>query len=195
MRSSRSAESRAARRLWALLATLLAGIVTGSALGAGFEVEHAETRLVDGVYLLDAQLDISFSEEALEALESGVPLTVIVDLDIVEPRRYVWNKSIARLESRHQLRTHPLSSQYIVENLNSGAARAFRSLADAVAALGELEAFPVLDEYLLKPGKAYNLKLRARLDIEALPAPLRPVAYLSSLWRQDSEWSTWPIER
>lgn len=172
---------------------LLAG--SGAVEAAGFQVRDADTRLVDGVYLLDANLALDFGDEALEALDSGVPLTVVVELDIVEVRRLVWDKSIAKLEAKHQLRVHALSGQYILENLNSGASRSYTTVAAAVEALGMLESFPMLDGYLLKPGKRYDLRLRARLDIEALPSPLRPMAYLSSLWRQDSEWSRWPLAR
>ena len=197
MRSSKNAERvrYAASWRWTLLALLALSVSGGFARAEGFDVRSAETRLVNGVYLLDADLALGFSTEAIEALDSGVPLTVIVELKVVEVRPYVWDKSVAKLESRSQLSVHALSNQYIVENLNSGASRAFRTLPGALDALGMLESFPMLDEYLLEPDEQYNLKLRARLDIEALPAPLRPVAYLSSLWRRESEWSTWSIAR
>jgi len=161
----------------------------------GFRIEHAETRVVEGVYLLDAELGLNFSDESLEALESGVPLTVILELEIVEIRDLLWDKRVAELESRQQLRMHPLTGQYILKNLSSGATRSFRTFERAKAALGTVQALPMLDSHLLEGDQRYVLKLRARLDLEALPSPLKPFAYLSSLWRQSSEWSTWPIER
>ena len=198
MRLSRSAEP-IATPLHKLLGVTLLWLAwlscTHATAEQNFSVRHAQTHLVEGVYLLDAELDLDFSDEALEALQSGVPLTVIVELQIVELRRYVWNKGVAKLAARNRLRVHALSGQYIVENLNSGASRAYRSLANAIVGLGTLDGFPMLDEYLLKQDKTYAVRVRARLDIEALPAPLRPVAYLSSLWRRQSEWSTWPIVR
>ena len=62
---------------------------------------------------------------------------------------------------------------------------------NAVEALGTIADFPLLDAYLLEGEKHYMLYVRARLDIEALPSPLRPLAYLSSLWRLESEWYRW----
>ena len=39
----------------------------------------------------------------------------------------------------------------------------------------------------------YTLAIRAKLDIEALPAPLRPVAYVSPSWRMSSGWYEWNL--
>ena len=165
-----------------------------AANASDFEVAAVQTKLVDGIYLLDANIAVAFSEESLEALDSGVPLTVVVDMDIVQTRKLAWDKRVARLSARNELRIHALSRKYVVKNLNSDVTTSYPTLNEAISALGNLEDIPVLDSHLLDDDKSYYLKLRARLDIEALPSPLRPVAYLSSLWRRSSEWSIWPIE-
>ncbi|NCF09332.1 MAG: DUF4390 domain-containing protein, partial [Gammaproteobacteria bacterium] len=54
-----------------------------------------------------------------------------------------------------------------------------------------LRDFPMLDRRLLRVGVRYGARLRASLDVEALPLPLRPVAYLSSAWDLTSEWHDW----
>lgn len=185
------------RRGWLLtpfICCLVLTLVPVDVTASDFQVETVRTRLVDGVYLLDADIAVAFSEESLEALDSGVPLTVVVDVDIVQTRKLAWDKRVARLSARNELRIHVLSRKYIVRNLNSDATTSYLTLNEAISALGSLENFPVLDSHLLSAEQSYHLKLRARLDIEALPSPLRPVAYLSSLWRRSSEWSTWPIE-
>ena len=43
------------------------------------------------------------------------------------------------------------------------------------------------------PEGDYSVEVRASLDIEALPSPLRPVAYTSLAWRLNSGWSTWKL--
>ena len=198
MQSFKSTDRADSCRRGGLLLPLLyclALILTPVAASASdFQVETVNTRLVDGVYLLDADIAVAFSEESLQALDSGVPLTVVVEVDIVQTRKLAWDKRVARLSARNELRIHVLSRKYIVRNLNSDATTSYPDLKEAITALGSLENFPVLNSHLLSDNKSYHLKLRARLDIEALPSPLRPVAYLSSLWRRSSEWSTWPIE-
>lgn len=178
---------------WLLISVLLLGYVQAD--GAGFEVRDAEIRLVNGVYLLDVDLDLDFSYEVLDALESGVPLTVVVDMQILRPRRAIWDERVAKVQARYQLQVHPLSKQYVLKNLNSGGTRTFRDLDAAMAELATVQDFPLLDAHLLQGEQRYTLRVRARLDIEALPSPLRPMAYLSSLWRLRSDWYAWSIER
>ena len=180
---------------WRYPLCLAGALFIANASYAGFKINEARTRLVDGVYLLDAQITFNFSADSLEALENGVALTVIVEMDILKSRPLIWDKRLARLTSRHQLQRHALSNRYILTNLNTDESRSFRTLRGAMTALGTLERFPMLDSHLLESGNEYRLRLRARLDIEALPAPLRPLAYLSALWRKSDTWSTWPIER
>ena len=177
-----------------LIFALLFLVSPWTSIASEFEIGTARTRLVDGVYLLDANIAVAFSEETIEALDNGVPLTVVVDMNIVQQRKLSWDKHIARLSARNELSVHALSRKYVVRNLNSDATTSYPTLDEAILALGSLKNIPILDSHLLKESKNYHLNLRARLDIEALPSPLRPVAYLRALWRRSGDWSTWPIE-
>ena len=180
--------------LCALLLLSVSGPSATQSAEPGFKVRDARTRLVDGVHRLDASIDFDFSPEALEAMDSGVPLTVLVAMEIRRERRLL-DKRIARLHARYRIETHPLTKHYVLKNLNSGETRTYGSFDEMVVGLGTISDFPMLDDQLLRDGRRYHLRLRARLDIEALPAPLRPVAYLSSPWRLTSEWYEWPLER
>ena len=63
-----------------------------------------------------------------------------------------------------------------------------------IVGLGKIRNFPLLDEHLIGDKGHRYVRLRALLDIESLPSPMRPLAYLSSLWRLKSDWYEWPIE-
>lgn len=170
---------------------LLAG--PPAAAGDGFRVLEASTRLVDGVVLLDADIDFDFSAETLEAMENGVPLTVSVEMGVDRARRGP-DKRIARLRARFRIKTHALSGRFLITNLGSGEASTFGSFEEMRRALGQIADFPMLDEHLLAPGYDYRMRIRAKLDIEALPAPLRPLAYISPRWRLKSDWYSWSVE-
>jgi hypothetical protein len=62
---------------------------------------------------------------------------------------------------------------------------------DALAALGEVRDFMAGSAAGQVPAGKYRGRLRLRLDIEALPAPLRPIAYISPSWRLSSGWYEW----
>lgn len=159
-----------------------------------FAVRSAETVLIDKVYHLNAKIDYRFSDEALEALDNGVPLVVELAIEIERKRDYVWNESVASLRQRYQLSYEALTQRYVVTNLNSGADNYYNSRNAAIAAMGDVVNLPVLDAGLLSPEEKYIVSLQASLDLEALPVPMRVVGYFSSSWRIVSEWFSWPLQ-
>jgi len=179
------------------IAALAAWIALRSPLvlaGEGaFVIERATTRLVDGVYRLDARINYQFSDAVVEALENGVPLTIEVQIEVHRSRWYWLDEDVAELSQFYLLQYHALSRQYLVTSLNSGAQRSFSSRYSALDVMGRMNDLPLLDNKLLKPDTAYQARMRVRLDIESLPSPLRPVAYLSDEWRLVSEWYEWSL--
>jgi len=177
-----------------LLAILIGVSASSWAHGAEFSFAAVNTRVDDDVVYLNARVDYALSPEAAEAVENGVPLTMAVTIEVFRDRSWWWDKKVAVLDQRYQLLFHALSNTYIVRNLNSGSQRSFPERAAAQAALGQIEALPMLDRKLLDPKAGYWARVRAELDIEALPAPMRPLAYISSEWRLDSDWYSWRLQ-
>jgi hypothetical protein len=162
---------------------------------ADITIRSVETTYRDKVYLLNANIDYEFSEPAIDALKNGVPLILLLDIEVEKQRSWLWNKTVATLEQGYLLLYHALTENYLVTNLNSSAQNNYRTLNGALEALGHIRALPILDEKLLEPDAKYFIKVRMHLDIEALPAPMRPFAYLSSDWRLESDWYSWPLQR
>jgi Domain of unknown function (DUF4390) len=176
-----------------LLACLCAGSMPSHA--EDLVVESASTRLVNKVYLLNARIHYALSAKALDALYNGVPLTLELHIMVYRQRTLLWDEEVASLTQSYQLRYHALTEQYLVKNLNTESQQSYPTLSSALRALGRVHDFPMLDERLLEHGEKYIAYLRVRLDIESLPAPLRPLAYLSSGWRLSSDWYSWPLNR
>jgi hypothetical protein len=158
-------------------------------------VRNANTRLADNLYLVNADIDFNLSQTALEALENGITLTIVINFEILRVRTLLWNEPVAELIAKRQLSFHPLSNQYLVEDLNAGTTRTFRSLREALKALGQVHAFPLIDAYLLDQDENYVLQIGAYLDIESLPTPLRVLAYLNPDWHLSSEWYEYPLKQ
>jgi hypothetical protein len=195
---------RAWPAVWLAVCSLLLVITEPSTsapdeIEAGFDIRNARTELVDGVYLLDADISFVFSEDALEAIENGVPVTIILEMQVLRERGLVWDnlwwdKEVAHLEAKFRIETRPLSNTYLLRNVNSGETQVYGSFNELVVGLGKIRNFPLIDKYLIDKQSRHYLRLRALLDIESLPSPMRPLAYLSSLWRLESDWYEWPIE-
>ena len=181
-------------RVLALVLGLVLGLIP-AAHASGFTIRSVSTHLQDKVYQLDANIDYQFSDSALEALRNGVPLIVLLDIKVEKQHTWWLNQTIAELQQGYLLLYHALTEKYIVNNLNSGAQDNYEQLSTALNALGQVKDLPILDAHLATDDAHYIVRLRTRLDLESLPAPMRPLAYISSDWRLESDWYEWPLQR
>jgi hypothetical protein len=158
-----------------------------------FEVRSAVAELRGGVYHLNAVIDYRLSTEALDALHSGVPLGFRLDIEIIDPRRWWFDNEGATLQQAYQLEYHALSERYLVLNSNSGEQESFASLRAALEYLGRIDRLPLIDTAVLDDDRGYYVRLRASLDQEQFPGPLRLLAFWRRDWSIASEWYRWPL--
>jgi hypothetical protein len=178
-------------RHYHLLLLLLGLLLTVTAQAEGFRVLNANTYLDGNVYRLNASIDWPLAQNLVDALHNGVSLTFKLHMQVFQRREWLWDENIARINQRFHLEYHALARQFVATNLNSGEFNTFPNLTAALGFIGHVNHFPLLDRSLVKTGETYYVRLRARLEIEALPAPMRPIAYLSGdYWRLSSEWYT-----
>jgi hypothetical protein len=183
-----------------VLFVLLAAFVLGTGLAQDveregyFEVRSATTMLADGVHTLDARLQLVLSSEALAALESGVTLTIELQLQVIRARRFIVDDVEAELAVRHELEYSPVTQRYIVRNLNSGDQDSFATLYSALNSLGRVQGLPVIDDALIAADSEYRVRLRAMLNTERYPAALRVLFFWRGQWQLQSEWFEWLLE-
>jgi hypothetical protein len=158
-----------------------------------FEIRSAMAELRDGVYYLNAIISYRLSTEAIDALHSGVPLGIRLDVEIIDPRRWWFDNDAAALRQSYQLDYNALSERYIVLNVNSGDQASFAALAAALEYIGRVERLPLIDTAVLDDDRGYYVRLRASLDQEQFPGPLRLLAFWRRDWSIASEWYRWPL--
>ena len=176
--------------VWLLF--LSAPTAWGASPRLDFSVRHVDTRIDGEAWLLDAGIDIEFNPESREAMESGVPLTVLLEIEVVRERLF-RDEGVRRIRLPYRIERHALSDRYVVTDVPSGKARTYGAIEDASATLGTIQALTLVGRAELLPGQTYRVRLRARLDIEAMPSPLRPLAWFGSLWRLRNDWFTWVL--
>ncbi len=178
------------------LGTLLLGAVYSTALPAeeaGFTITRAEAKLVNQVYHLAAEINYVFSNKVLEAIQSGVPVVIALEIEVRRPRGIWWDEEVAHLKQRFQLQYHALAEQYIVKNLNSGAQNTAPTLNTALFYLNRIENLPLIDQQLLKPGEKYEVRVKVGLEFDSLPVPLKLSAYTNTSWWLGSGWFEWEL--
>jgi hypothetical protein len=158
-----------------------------------FIVQTAYTELIDGVYHLNADIDYSLSEAALRALESSLPLTIVIEVELVKHRNWMWDPAVATLRYPYQIQWHPLSRRYLVRDIATGEVDSFANYRAAVAALGQVSDLQVISETLLDTDASYRVRMRAVLDLSEYSAPLRVYASFWSSWTIESDWYEWVL--
>jgi len=159
-----------------------------------FDVRSATTTLNDGVHELEARLQLILSQDALDALNSGVPLTIELDFEVIRSRGLWLDALEAAITVTYELEYRPLSQRYIVRNLNSGDEDSFATLYSALNNLGRIQGLPVIDDSLLQPDSRYRMRLRALLSTKQYPAALRILFFWRSQWQLESKWYEWIVE-
>lgn len=178
---------------WA--AAVLAGLLLAAAAVAAagrFEIRNAFAEPVAGVWHLNAILDLGLTDEASVALQEGIPLTLVLDIEITAERRFLMDASIAALTQRWQLSFDALSQRYVVTNLNSRAQSTHAALEEALEQLSEVRGLPLVDAALLQAGKRHEISLRASLEIGGLPDALKVLIFWRE-WSVSTDWYTWSV--
>ncbi|HET7202185.1 MAG TPA: DUF4390 domain-containing protein [Steroidobacteraceae bacterium] len=181
----------AVRVLLCVIAT--AGAPAASAAEARLGLRDVAVRLDDGVYELDARLDLDLPAAGRRAVESGLTLRLNYEIVIDRERRYMLDAEVASLEQRYEVNYHALSQRWLVRNLNTGEQSDFGSLETALARISELRGLPILDAALLPPGPVYRGRIRAVLDLSTAPDAFGWLLFWADDWSAESDWKTWTL--
>ncbi|MFQ5644058.1 MAG: DUF4390 domain-containing protein [Thiogranum sp.] len=157
-------------------------------------ISNPRTLLVDGVYRLGAHVDFDFNETLYDALHNGVPLLIELRVEVLQKRAWLWPEVVAELRQRFKLQYHALSRYYLVRNFSSGVQFSFRTMNEALEYIGNVYDLPLIDAKLLDPKQHYVVRMRADIDVEALPTPVRLWAYLGSAWSLKGNWKQWQLQ-
>lgn len=162
---------------------------------ADYKILNQTCRSTEDAFVLDANIDFDFSDKVIEALQHGVPITLELHMQVRKQGAWLWEKDLVETRLRYQISYHALASVYQVLDLQTNTKENFVTREIAVNALGEINSMPVVRHDQMEKGKIYLVGLKTSLDLDALPLPMRPLAYLSPSWNQSSEWRTCRIRR
>ncbi|MEZ5564243.1 MAG: DUF4390 domain-containing protein [Gammaproteobacteria bacterium] len=177
------------------LAFSLLGPAAVYAQETGLEIRDAGTHLESGVWYLSARIDYRLNRETMGALQNGIPLTFELQVEVAEERRWLPDVSVASLRQQFELSWQPLARGYLVRNKNSGDQRAHTTLFAALNDLGRITALPLIDDSLIDAGSHYEVSLRAMLDQQQLPGPLRMLSFWDDDFALESDWYRWKLRQ
>ncbi len=162
-----------------------AGAETTVQLGE-FQIDRGE----DGIYL-NTSLDFELSPGLEDALDHGLPLTFVLQAEVMRERWYWYDKSVGITERYYRLTYQPLSRRWrmhvssapvVSTGLGVTLGSSFDSLRDALQALQKISRWRVAEPSILQKDVKQRLDLRFRLDLSQLPQALQFGNQSSSDW-------------
>lgn len=160
-----------------------------------FSITAASAKLTETQLNARAQFSLKLNDTTVEALHNGIPVTLSSRLNLLSKRPLIWNKSLATWQQRHIITYHSLSDRYQLKSTLSDDTLSFVSLRELLSSIESYQlTTDLIRETMPKSSRGYQLRLRIRLDVEALPPALRVVAYAASSWRLKSAIRTWSIK-
>jgi len=175
---------------------LLGLLCSASAYSRGFTIENIENRLVGRTIHVDGNITLRLTDDVRKALSKSIPLHLEMEFVLNRVRNYVWDKEIAIWTVPVIISYRPVSDEYVVNRPDM--ADHEESFDSQHAALERVGIFNDLNLPLPAPitdDREYILQARIKLDLNQLPAMMRPLAYFSSSWHLNSKWTEWPLKR
>ena len=151
-------------------------------------LHQAQVARTQGQILIHSGLDLLLSPDVEQALHQGIALRFNVQLRSARHYRF-WALLMDQQTHTWTINYLPLSRQYRLTS-PTGQQRLYTRWRHLNAALKEQQHF-VFDLDSTQANFDYQVQLRAALDLQSLPAPLRLPALFSAQWRLASGWNTW----
>lgn len=180
-------------RLLHLTATVLLSLalLSSTVYAEGIQVRSVVIDAVDEGYQFNADFEIALNPKLERALEKGIVLYFVTELNLMNSRWYWLDERVAQSRVREGLSYYALTRQY---RLSRGTlSQNFGTLKEALQALSRVRDRPIVASSELKPDREYTVELRIWLDISALPKPFQVETLGSREWDLSSgmlRWST-----
>jgi hypothetical protein len=135
--------------------------------------------------LLNADFELSLNSTLEEALQRGIPLYFLLEVEIARPRWYWFDEKVAQQSTQYRVSYLPLTRQYrVASGLLS---QTFDSLAEVERLIGRVNSRTIAHSSDLEKGARYDVIVRLRLDANQLPKPFQVNALASREWQLASE--------
>ena len=179
----------------ALLAAL-ALLVCGTALARdSVVVQSAFVNVRGSVFELNAHTVFPLNDDVRTALADGATISLELRAVVDRNRRYWFDATLVDITLKRELSWNAVSQRYILHETDRADQQSFQDLDEALAAAGQVQAWPVVVEPQLDPDSTYAIRVRAAVRRGRMPDALRKLIFWSDSWTRSSEWYSWILPR
>ena len=161
--------------------------------GKPIAISYLSPNIKDNLIYLSLQAHFDLPDFLITAVNTGIQLTFITDIEILKQKRLLPSKKILDLEWHKKLHFYALTRHYVVEDLTFNQQANFNSLKNALALLGRYDNIPITGKPFLDSSQATHIRVRIKLSRADLPLLLRLKSYLSYPKPLSSDWHQWSL--
>ena len=160
---------------------------------ASSQAEILELRLerTDGALLLQSTLRLDLSSSVEDALQKGMPIYFVTEVELTRDRWYWYDKKIGVIARHYRLAYQPLTRLWRLNvsrepigavGLASSLSQTFETLPGALSAIRRTVNWKLADVSDLDSDNKYTLIFKFRLDSSQLPRPFQIMVGSQSEW-------------
>jgi hypothetical protein len=177
--------SRAQRACAGLLVAVVLAFASHPVHADSVPLNTAEVRVEDDQVLLNVDFAFSLNSTLEEALQRGIPLYFLLEVEVQRPRWYWFDEKVLTHTTQYRVSYLPLTRQYrVASGLLS---QTVDSLEEVERLIGRVTARSIANASDLEKGARYDVVVRLRLDQNQLPKPFQINALASREWHLASE--------
>lgn len=179
--------------LVALLLPFVA-VAMAQAADAQFKLRSAWVNVRDAVFEVHARVDFPPDERLQEALDAGASVYFDLDCLVIRQNRFWIDSTLVDATLTRELTWNGLTQRYVLRERESSEQQSFATLAEALAAAGEVNDWPVVVEPQLDEDATYTIRVRAGYR-RGNPPRLRGLLPWLDGWNRRTDWHAWALPR
>jgi hypothetical protein len=142
----------------------------------------------NGKLLLFAMVAHCFTDEMLEGVRNGIPLTFRFDIELNKVRNNWFDANLVGHNINHTLSYDPLKEEYQVAFAEKDRPEVTRSLQEAKQMMAELNELELIELKELVSGSPYSLNIKTTLVENTFPLGMHSIIPFTSLWNFETDW-------
>ena len=161
-------------------------------------VEVTELRLErsDSALLLQSSLRLDLSSTVEDALQKGMPIYFVTEVELMRDRWYWYDKKVASATRHYRLAYQPLTRKWRLNvsrdpigavGLASSLSQTFETLPEALSAIRRTVNWKLADLSDIEIDNKLTLSFKFRLDVSQLPRPFQMMAGSQAEWNLSAQ--------
>ena len=162
------------------------------------QVEVSQLRLErsEGALLLQSTLRLDLSSTIEDALQKGMPIYFVTEVELMRDRWYWYDKKVGNATRHYRLAYQPLTRKWRLNvsrdpigavGLASSLSQTFETLPEALSAIRRTVNWKLADLSDIEIDNKLTLSFKFRLDVSQLPRPFQMMAGSQAEWNLSAQ--------